>query len=263
MSLALQRWLYVATVALLACGLFLATSCTTVTRSVEEPLHIEGAEFVGNQACMDCHATIHQKFPANPHARVKIRTAKGSLDTSCEACHGPGSRHVAAGGQGLDKFILNPKKTSEACFRCHQNVHAEFRLPHHHPVLEGHLNCVQCHDPHGHDMMKPASGLGLARVNQSCAQCHQEQSRKFVFEHEAMREGCTACHNPHGTVHPKLLVQHDSNLCLKCHAQTQTAPGNLFIGKVNHTAFVRQGGCWTAGCHAAVHGSNINPKLQY
>jgi DmsE family decaheme c-type cytochrome len=142
-------------------------------------------------------------------------------------------------------------------------IQAEFHLPQHHPVIEGKMNCIQCHDPHGMDIMKPAGGLALARVNQNCAACHRDQTRPFAFEHEAMREGCTTCHNPHGSINRKMLVQSDPNLCLRCHAQAQGASGEIFIGSVSHTAFLRIGTCWTSGCHSAVHGSNVDPRFRF
>ena len=243
-------------------GLFL-TACSTVQRTVIAPPHIEGATFVGSKACADCHTNIARMFPASPHARFFKDDAKWAGMSGCESCHGPGSRHVAAGGGR--QFILNPGKDPESCFQCHVDIHADFQLPQHHPVLEGKMNCVQCHDPHGSDIMKPAGGLAMAQLNQSCAQCHREQSRPFVFEHEAMREGCVTCHAPHGSINPKLLVERDANLCLKCHAQMQgpAAGGDIFIGKVPHSAFLRQGTCWSAGCHTAVHGSNVSPLMLY
>ena len=148
--------------------------------------------------------------------------------------------------------------------RSERETHAEFQLPHHHFVIEKRMNCVQCHDPHGSDIFKPSGGLAMARQNENCAGCHREQTRPFVFEHDAMREGCTACHNPHGSINRKMLVESDSNLCLKCHAQVQGASrGEIYFGSVPHTAFLRQGGCWTASCHSSVHGSNIDAKLRY
>jgi hypothetical protein len=63
-----------------------------------------------------------------------------------------------------------------------------------------------------------------------------------------------------------MLVERDNNLCLKCHAMQQSsgvAPGQIYIGKVNHTANLKLGGCWSAGCHTAVHGSNFNPHQLY
>ena len=127
------------------------------------------------------------------------------------------------------------------------------------------MNCVQCHDPHGMDIMKPSGGLAMARLNETCAQCHREQARPFVYEHPAMREGCASCHNPHGSINAKMLTQPDSNLCLPCHAQVP-GPGagkRIYIGGRDHTSSLAFGSCWSAGCHAAVHGSNIQHSLLY
>lgn len=238
------------------------SSCSTVQRSVIAPPNIEGATFVGNAVCYDCHTNYVRAFPGSPHARVHFQPLPGVGEAGCEACHGPGSRHVAAGG-GRGQFIINPGRDPAACFSCHLQTHAEFNLPQHHPVPEGHMNCVQCHDPHGFDIMKPARGLAIARLNEGCAQCHREQARPHVFEHEAVRDGCTTCHQPHGSVNPKMLVERDNNLCLKCHAQVQGTAGEIYIGKEPHRDHLSLGGCWSAGCHTAVHGSNINPHLRY
>lgn len=240
-------------------------SCSTLPRSVIVPTEIPDANYVGNQACLSCHTNYARQFPASPHARMHfVPTAKAG-PSGCEACHGPGSQHIAAGG-GRGKFILNPGKDATSCFNCHLETHAEFSLPQHHPVIEGKMNCVQCHDPHGADIMKPASGLAMSRLNQSCAQCHRDQAKPFVFEHEAMREGCSVCHSPHGSINAKMLIERDNNLCLKCHAQTQgslVGAGQILIGREDHTDKLRLGGCWSTGCHTAVHGSNFNPKHLY
>src|SRR6185295_3873869 len=108
-----------------------------------------------------------------------------------ESCHGPGSLHVEAGG-GRGVHIINPGKEPETCFQCHLEKSAEFSLAHHHPVKEGRMTCSNCHDAHGHDI-KLAEGKHVGRVNESCASCHREQARPHVFEHEALREGCTTC----------------------------------------------------------------------
>lgn len=238
------------------------TSCATVERAAQLPPQIEGATFVGNQVCADCHTNIARIFPASPHARFYKDDLQWAGKTGCESCHGPGSKHVAAGG-GRGKFILNPGRDPSSCLQCHLPTHAEFNLPYHHPVVEGRMNCVQCHDPHGQDILKPPGGLAMARRNESCAQCHRDQSRPFVFEHQAMWEGCTVCHTPHGSVNSKLLVQRDNNLCLRCHAQVQEGPGAMAIGKFDHSGFLRGRTCWSAGCHPSVHGSNISAKFHY
>jgi predicted CXXCH cytochrome family protein len=263
----LMRLGYLAAASAGAATLFLLLNSCSTDRTVIAPLQIEGATYVGDKACLDCHPNISRAFPASPHARLRIDDSQMSGQTGCESCHGPGSKHIAMAGRGgPEKFIINPGKNPEACFQCHAETRAEFHFPQHHPVIEGKMNCVQCHDPHGMDIMKPKGGLAMARANENCAQCHREQTRPFIFEHAALREGCTVCHNPHGSINSKMLVQRDSNLCLKCHAQRQIPLGGvtgLFFGNVDHSTFLRYGTCWTAGCHTAVHGSNTQPFYFY
>jgi hypothetical protein len=59
-----------------------------------------------------------------------------------------------------------------------------------------------------------------------------------------------------------MLTERDNNLCLKCHAQI-AAPGTVVIGDFAHATRVAQGTCWSADCHTAVHGSDINAHLRY
>ncbi len=248
----------------------LFASCSTIERTVMSPPQVEGATFVGNQACVDCHRDFTRAFASSPHARLHFEGAPREESAGCESCHGPGSLHVKAGG-GTGRFIVNPRGQPQACLACHVDIHAQLRLPQHHPVLEGRMDCVQCHDPHGSDIMRASHRtglavrptLGLARLNESCAECHREQSRPFVYQHEALREGCIVCHQPHGSIADKMLVQRDNNLCLKCHAQVATLGGQIFIGDTAHTDYLSRGSCWSARCHTAVHGSNIDRQLRY
>lgn len=237
-------------------------SCVSSPGALNEGPHIPGAHYVGNKGCADCHGAIVQVAKANKHSRLIMDRTAPIGSTSCEGCHGPGSKHIESGG-GKGKFILNPSQDGSICLNCHQQVNSEFHMREHHAVLEGRMNCVSCHDPHGPDLHNGSRGFGLARVNSTCAQCHREQTKLTVFDHEAMREGCTVCHAPHGSVNSKMLLQRDNNLCLKCHAQVQTSPGEIFIGATRHTSLLAKGSCWSAGCHTAVHGSNIDSHLRY
>ncbi len=133
------------------------------------------------------------------------------------------------------------------------------------------MTCTTCHNPHGHDV-KLGKGQTVARLNENCSQCHREQTRPHVFEHAALREGCTTCHAVHGSINPKMLVQRDNNLCLKCHNQIGSNPNfpattvrPIRIGAAEHNIGGRlsQGTCYNAGCHTAVHGSNLNAAFRY
>src|SRR5215210_7439443 len=123
--------------AIMAClGLFavILPSCSTVPRSMVAPPEIPGAAYVGNKSCVECHADYTRAFPSSAHARIHVEGAPHSDSAGCESCHGPGSLHVTAGG-GRGKFIVNPGREPQACFTCHVETHAQFKLPQHHPVL--------------------------------------------------------------------------------------------------------------------------------
>jgi predicted CXXCH cytochrome family protein len=243
-------------VAGLAFGLI---ACGTVGRTVLAPPGIPGAKFVGSAACADCHEPITKLFPTADHARLQAR-GTNAMEMGCESCHGPGSLHVDSGGNR--GTIVNPKRSPDACFQCHLDKRGEFNLPHAHPVLAGRIHCTDCHDPHK-GAVHSQGGLGVLDQKALCQSCHTAQRGPHVFEHEALREGCTTCHRPHGSVNAKLLVQRNQMLCLKCHFQQQLAGGALLIGGMDHTPFVSQGTCWSAGCHEAVHGSQVNSSLRY
>jgi predicted CXXCH cytochrome family protein len=236
-----------------------AISCATVKRTVLAPPNIPGAEFVGSQTCADCHEAIVRDFKTATHARLKA-TGDNAKNVGCESCHGPGSLHNQSGG--TRDTIINPRKSPETCFQCHLDKRGEFNLPYHHPVLEGKVSCGDCHNPHKGPAVK-SGGTALMSENETCAKCHTTQFGPFVFEHEALREGCTTCHRVHGSVNQKMLVSRNQTLCLKCHFQQQTTPGRLFIGGRDHTSFVSRGTCWSAGCHEAVHGSQIGTSMRF
>ena len=245
-------------------------SCATVDRVVVAPPMIPGAKYVGMDQCAICHEKQVKDFKLTEHAKLQLREATEKEEVQglgCEACHGPGSLHVDAGG-GKGKFIVSGKDP-DACFQCHLDKKAMFSLESHHPVKEGKMSCTACHNPHGENIHMTAA-MPVGRVNETCAQCHREQSRPHVFEHEALREGCTTCHNVHGSINPKMLVERDNNLCLKCHAQVASPvlPTGTLIGRMPHagfavTEFLKQGTCFSAGCHTAVHGSDVNSHLRY
>jgi predicted CXXCH cytochrome family protein len=244
-----------------AAAVIFIISCATVEPVIVPPPMIEGAEYVGMEACALCHENMAKDFKYTGHSLIHIPGEGKRLEgQGCEACHGPGSLHMEAGGKS-GTFIINPGRDPETCLQCHLETKALLEFQYHHPVIEGRMSCIDCHNPHGQDIFK-RKGMFVARQNETCLRCHREQARPHVFEHEALREGCTICHNPHGSINEKLLVERDNNLCLKCHAQL-AAPGTVTIGDFSHTTLVMRGTCWSAGCHTAVHGSNINPHLRY
>lgn len=247
--------------------LFLATavagvsfaSCSTVQRTLMAPPNIPGAKYVGSENCAQCHETITKDFATASHARLKAEGAN-AINVGCESCHGPGSLHAESGGARAT--IVNPRKSPEGCFQCHLEMEGRFRLPSHHPIEEGKVSCGDCHNPHKGQVVV-GGGTELATEHDTCGRCHTAQRGPFTFEHEAVREGCTTCHQPHGSVNPRMLVERNAILCLKCHLQEQRVDGKIYIGGGDHTSRMSRGTCWSAGCHEAVHGSHISSSLRF
>ena len=254
-----------------------ALSCQTVHRNVVVLPDVPGAKYIGSKECEQCHDKLYRDFATADHARL-IAPGTNALNAGCESCHGPCSLHSDSGGEVKPPYVFaagrpasssygarlldDPARAVEtACFKCHADVRGQFQLPSHHPVPEGHVSCTACHSPHKGSIMV-AGGTSLLAENNLCIGCHAAQRGPFVFEHEAIREGCTTCHKPHGSVNAKLLTERNATLCLKCHFQ-QVNNGRILIGGSDHTTRVQIGTCWTAGCHEAVHGSRVSSSLRF
>ena len=265
-----------ASAGVLVLGLTLV-SCRTVHRSVVVLPEVPGAKYIGSKECEQCHDKIYRDFATADHARL-IAPGPNANNAGCESCHGPCSLHSESGGEvkppfsfaagrpgansfGADLAMTPGRSTQITCFQCHSDVRAKFSLPSHHPVPESKMSCTDCHPPHKGSIYL-GGGSSLLSENESCVRCHANQRGPYVFEHEALREGCTVCHAAHGSINAKLLTVRDSNLCLKCHFQ-QVSGGKLLIGGSDHTLRVQQGTCWTAGCHEAVHGSRVSSSLRF
>jgi len=261
--------------------LLVAISCGTVNRAVVQLPNVPGASYVGSEQCDMCHDDIYKDFVTADHARLMAQ-GTNALDAGCESCHGPCSTHAESGGDvkppytftsgraetssyGARLAIERARSEETVCYQCHGDVRAQFQLPFHHPVPEGHMTCTDCHNPHKGSIFL-GGGTSQLSENEMCLRCHPAERGPFVFEHEAMREGCVTCHNPHGSINAKLLKVRDANLCLRCHFQ-QVSNGQILIGGSVHESpsinRLGEGTCWTAGCHEGVHGSQVSPSLRF
>jgi len=243
-----------------AWGLLLV-SCMMTERTLLAPPRVAGAKYVGSKECSQCHADQTDHFATASHARLHLTDDKVG-DTGCESCHGPGSLHSAAGGS--KGTIVNPGKSPETCFQCHLDKRAQFSLANSHQVMNGKMSCADCHEVHKGNAIA-GTGVDLEGQNALCVKCHTQQKGPFVYEHGAMREGCVACHNPHGTINQKMLVARDANLCLRCHLEVGDpgSSGQINANAIrrtseNHNTRLMQGTCWSAGCHEQPHGSNAS-----
>ncbi len=134
--------------------------------------------------CFNCHAT-------GAVSGSQLQLDKMTPGIRCEACHGPGGRHVAAGkaGQPNAKLIFNPARlsgdelTQDFCASCHRggeeisllksmevnNVRFQpYRIFQSKCYSDDRrISCTACHDPH--EMLKQDA----AYYDAKCLACHQ------------------------------------------------------------------------------------------
>ncbi len=213
------------------------------------------AGFAGSDQCAGCHADIAKAFDKNPHHVLTTDKHLGHAGFACEACHGPGAKHMnsLAAGDIVDPAKITPEEQNKLCLACHRNELTPVG-----PIAGGHPQggpgCVGCHSIHGTDH-RPLVVQRAPDVNKLCAGCHLSVWADFQrpFKHR-LPEGamsCVDCHNPHGSGSQTMRVAFANEPgCVRCHGEMR--------GPFTYEhAPVRLEGC--AGCHEP-HGS-ANPRM--
>jgi len=190
--------------------------------------------------CLDCHqfGEEHGNFARSVHLQNGV---------SCTDCHDP---HHAKESQ----FLLKAKQP-DLCYGCHLDKKQQFNRPFHHRVNEGLVKCTDCHNQHGGFQSRQLRAT--ASQDLVCFTCHTDKAGPYVYEHEVVKiEGCAACHTPHGSSNPRLLIRAQVNLmCLECHAFSADAGGPQATPTFHNQAQKYQA---CTMCHTAIHGSNSN-----
>ena len=189
--------------------------------------------------CLTCHAGDAATFDYRSSDHLK-----GAID--CAACHQP---HA---GAGRDRLRVDAGL--ESCLGCHQELRAGFNTNERHRVLEGMVTCADCHDQHG-----PSTRVRLGGFKQEiCTGCHTDKQGPYLYEHLSVAvEGCTACHQPHGSVNRHMLItQEMGELCYSCHVEV---PGFHTAPSGGSFRFNTQTNC--VNCHSTIHGSNLHPRF--
>jgi DmsE family decaheme c-type cytochrome len=236
--------------------------------SVVTPANLADA---ASSECAACHEQVAVGFTKTVHGKVQ-----NGLSVSCESCHGDGAEHIAGGGDKSkikNPAKINPASASQTCMQCHSQVkeHATWRGSKHESAG---LSCLSCHSAHhsqaattankfAASFREPAAETKLlkgASVTDTCFQCHsdirkaqyQRSTHLFRNEDREHTQNCSSCHEPHGSVGPKLMRTMSVNeTCYQCHDEKR----GPFLWE---HAPARED-CGT--CHKA-HGSNNSALLQ-
>lgn len=211
-----------------------------------------------SETCLTCHAgkEAHNNFRRSDHWRNNVGC------TDCHSAHGQtyGQSKLGSTTLASRESDLNPPAAmlkmneQQLCLTCHSEVKSHFGKPFRHKVLEGAMNCSDCHNAHGgfeSKQTKLAVGGDAA-----CVKCHSDKQGPFVFEHAPLKvEGCAACHVPHGSANPRMLKRPQvRQLCFECHSGITEQFGDGPTGGPHDQKTLLQREC--TACHTMIHGSN-------
>lgn len=190
-----------------------------------------------NAQCLACHERDKSGFKSTGHHRNGV---------SCSSCH-------KVHGNSKNQLITDSEL--ELCGKCHPKQKGDMQKQSHHPVREGKQACTSCHNSHGG---QGKSNIKARTVNELCYTCHTEKRGPKLFEHPPVMENCGKCHEPHGSIHGKLLTAPQPYLCQRCHNASRH-PSTLFDGRqrikgetVGDRFYARS----CLNCHPKIHGSN-------
>ncbi len=232
-----------------------------------------------HSVCESCHgAAVEHASTGDPELIFNpANTDQFQADLLCLNCHSDGildnwefSDHNGGGATCSDCHTTHggstAKESGEAlCYSCHIEVKAATYLPSHHPIVEGKLECADCHGVHGEPAKLTADNTG----RELCLSCHMEQEGPFVYEHDPVNEDCNICHAPHGTVADKLLRYNEPALCLNCHAMhfhasVEGQDGEFTPPLADDRTTMSTTDGWKKGmltkctqCHSQIHGSDM------
>jgi len=190
-----------------------------------------------NEKCLNCHQSdIGFSWHTGAHP---------SDEVACADCH---TSHAATDA------VLQKTMQPDVCFDCHQIQRNETRKAFAHPILQGKMDCMGCHNMHGDTV---ATQLARVNINDTCQQCHAETRGPYLWEHAPVSEDCGLCHSPHGSNHPGMLTKRAPLLCQSCHSQSDhpSVPQDTDgLAAGTPSQFLLGQACMN--CHSQVHGSN-------
>ena len=222
-----------------------------------DPIHWQGPALSWNAMCGDCHSTSFEKGFDLAANRYDSQWAE--IDVGCEACHGPGGRHVAwarTGAEpnadlGLEVILAAPTEWSfvpgdpiakpaggapadsgelDTCAPCHSRRTriAAQPLPGA-PFLDGYRPVLLERDLY-HDDGQPADEVYVhgsflqSRMYEAgvrCSDCHDPHSARLRAEGNALCGGCHAPASYDAPAHHHHPEGSEGARCVACHMPAQ------------------------------------------
>ncbi len=212
-----------------------------------------------NSMCADCHSTNLKK--GYNVETDSYHTTWSEIDVSCEACHGPASKHLKWAnladyarqdfinyGLPIQTSGIDNKQYIDNCARCHSRRSIMGDFDPHSKSIYNHINPVLPGEPNWH--------IDGQIKEEDYVYASFTQSRMYMEEVK-----CNDCHN----VHSGKLILEGNSLCLQCHKDqdynTKTHTFHKDYGEIGEALFSDAGVKFEVGsgtecinCH--MHGQN-------
>lgn len=185
------------------------------------------ATYVGTPICVRCHIDFARRWESLAHSRQMLADEPPPELSGCEACHGPGSDHVAGDRKKIVAWAgLETAAASAVCLKCHQGkVEAELWTATIHSEL---MACDACHEVHHETARSPM--LRGEEEGEECAECHGDlPDEAEAGRHHTLVDGalvCSMCHTFHGSANARLLMLPQEEMCAECHIDEDLRPEN-------------------------------------
>lgn len=221
-----------------------------------DPLHWTGPSYNWNHACADCHSTALQK--SYDRGAKRYSTEYVEIDVGCEACHGPGSRHVEIAethaeslpkGAGLERHFAGsedriwsfvdgrdiavlsasrPTDEPEACAPCHSRradlggMHLDYHDRYRLALLD---ELLYFDDGQIKDEVYVYGSFLQSKMHAAgviCTDCHDAHGTDLRAQGNAL---CTRCHRADafdGPEHHFHEAGGPGSLCTDCHMPQRT-----------------------------------------
>ncbi len=221
-----------------------------------DPLHWTGIDQNWNYQCAWCHSTdLRKNYDPKKNS---FATHWSEISVGCEACHGPGSRHLAWARNGPDVSAAE-KENHGFSVRLDQRVGVKWRLdaatasrspPAGKNTEE--LVCAGCHARRGQFSDAPLDALHFYDAFRAATLDHGlyfpdgqqlEEDYNFASFGQSRMHGagvtCSDCHNPHSG---KLRLAGNA-VCGQCHN------ARVFDAPSHHHHPAGSAGAQCAACH--------------
>jgi hypothetical protein len=223
-----------------------------------DELHWTGRQNNWNFMCAECHTT---QFKKNYAADTQTYNSTWSaINVSCEACHGPGSRHVDWAGLPDAQRSADPSYGVQQSLDERKGVHWALQTGsgnalRNKPAVAVRKEVEMCARCHSHRMQisddyvhgKPLLNTHVPSLVDSQLFWPDGQMKGEVYNYASFQQSkmfqkgvtCSDCHNPHALK----LHAPGNQTCLQCHA------ADKYDAPTHHFHKAESAGASCADCH--------------